>query len=149
MTKLPVEARLSATVLLLRDTEHGLETLLLRRNPKLAFAAGSWVFPGGAVDRIELESAPTERRATEIAAVREVQEECGVIVSDDALVHFCNWTTPETEKKRFTTWFFVAHVKNPDVEIIIDNGEIHEYQWLRPEQALALHGQDELRLFCP
>ena len=84
MTKLPVEARLSATVVLLRDTEHGLETLLLRRNPKLAFAAGSWVFPGGAVDRIELESAPTERRATEIAAVREVQEECGVIVSADA-----------------------------------------------------------------
>ena len=149
MTKLPVEARLSATVVLLRDTEHGLEALLLRRNSKLAFAAGSWVFPGGAVDRIELESAPTERRATEIAAVREVQEECGVIVSDDALVHFCNWTTPETEKKRFTTWFFVAHVKNPDVEIIIDNGEIHEYQWLRPEQALALHGQDELRLMPP
>ena len=52
MNNLPVEARLSATVVLVRDTEQGIETLLLRRNPKLKFAAGSWVFPGGAVDQV-------------------------------------------------------------------------------------------------
>ena len=149
MTDLPVEARLSATVVLLRDTPQGLETLLLRRNPKLAFAAGSWVFPGGAVDKIELDSASTERHAVEIAAAREVHEECAVVIDGQALIHFCNWTTPVSEKKRFTTWFFAAHVKDPDAEIIIDNGEIHEYQWLRPEQALTLHGQDGLRLMPP
>lgn len=149
MNNLPVEARLSATVVLLRDTEQGLEALLLRRNPKLKFAAGSWVFPGGAVDQDELERTPTQYQALEVAAIREVQEECGVVVGKQSLVHFCNWTTPEAEKKRFSTWFFVARVDDPNAEITIDNGEIHEYQWLGPEQALALHSQGDLNLMPP
>ena len=39
----------AATVILLRDTDTGLETLMLRRNSKIAFG-GMWVFPGGRVD---------------------------------------------------------------------------------------------------
>ena len=35
----------AATVVLLRDAPGGLETLMLRRNSKLAFAGGAWVFP--------------------------------------------------------------------------------------------------------
>lgn len=149
MNNLPVEARLSATVVLVRDTEQGIETLLLRRNPKLKFAAGSWVFPGGAVDQVELDMAPSLHQALETAAVREVHEECGVVVAKDSLVHFCHWTTPEIEKKRFATWFFVARADDPNAEITIDNGEIHEHQWLRPEQALALHSQGEFDLMPP
>ena len=42
----PVHA---ATVILLRDTGRGPETLMLRRNSKIAFG-GMWVFPGGRVD---------------------------------------------------------------------------------------------------
>lgn len=149
MNNLPVEARLSATVVLVRDTEQGIETLLLRRNPKLKFAAGSWVFPGGAVDQVELDMAPSLHQALETAAVREVHEECGVVVVKESLVHFCHWTTPVSEKKRFATWFFVARADDPNAEIIIDNGEIHEYQWLRPEQALVLHARGELALMPP
>jgi 8-oxo-dGTP pyrophosphatase MutT (NUDIX family) len=40
----------AATVVLLRDAAGGLETLMLRRNSKLAFAGGAWVFPGGRID---------------------------------------------------------------------------------------------------
>ena len=40
----------AATVILLRDGPDGLETLMLRRNSKLAFVGGMWVFPGGRVD---------------------------------------------------------------------------------------------------
>ena len=40
----------AATVILLRDGADGLETLMLRRNSKLAFVGGMWVFPGGRVD---------------------------------------------------------------------------------------------------
>jgi 8-oxo-dGTP pyrophosphatase MutT (NUDIX family) len=149
MNKLPVEARLSATVVLLRDTDQGLQTLLLRRNPRLKFAAGSWVFPGGAVDQIELDRSSSQIQAIEAAAIREVYEECGLSVTRESLVHFCRWTTPEGEKKRFATWFFVAPVGEPDAEIIIDNGEIHEYQWVRPVRALALHGQGRLDLMPP
>ena len=37
----------AATVILLRDSNHGLETLMMRRNSNLSFAEGMWVFPGG------------------------------------------------------------------------------------------------------
>src|SRR5260221_4220681 len=39
----------AATVVLVRDGADGLETLLLRRNSKIAFG-GMWVFPGGRID---------------------------------------------------------------------------------------------------
>ena len=39
--------------------------------------------------------------------------------------------------------------RHPNAEIVIDNGEIHEYQWLRPEQALVLHAEGELALMPP
>lgn len=42
--------REAATVVLLRDGANGLQTWLLRRMPRMAFAAGMSVFPGGAVD---------------------------------------------------------------------------------------------------
>ena len=44
------EARPASTVVLLRDTTNGLETLMLKRNKALIFAGGAWVFPGGALD---------------------------------------------------------------------------------------------------
>ena len=34
------------------------------------------------------------------------------------------------EKRRFSTWFFIA--KAPDAAIEIDNGEIHEFEWVCP-----------------
>ena len=40
----------SATVILLRDAGDHLETLLLRRNSRLSFHGGAWVFPGGRID---------------------------------------------------------------------------------------------------
>ena len=43
----------AATVVLLRDGAGGLETLLLRRNSRIAFG-GMWVFPGGRVDVYEI-----------------------------------------------------------------------------------------------
>ena len=52
-----VEARPASTVVLLRDTPTGLETLLLKRNKALLFAGGAWVFPGGALDAQDLAAA--------------------------------------------------------------------------------------------
>ncbi|MFB0950916.1 MAG: hypothetical protein QMB10_06645 [Halioglobus sp.] len=50
-----IEARPASTVVLLRDTANGLETLLLKRNKALVFAGGAWVFPGGSVDPEDFE----------------------------------------------------------------------------------------------
>lgn len=77
MTDLSTSIRLAGTAVILRDSPEGLETLLLRRNAKLAFAGGAWVFPGGAIDQSELEGASSEEQAARTATVREVHEECG------------------------------------------------------------------------
>lgn len=45
-----VAARPAATVILLQDTRAGIEAYMLRRRPTMAFAAGMYAFPGGAVD---------------------------------------------------------------------------------------------------
>ena len=72
----------------------GLETLLLRRNAKLAFAGGAWVFPGGAIDQSELEGASSEEQAARTATVREVHEECGLTVTEDASYTFATGPHP-------------------------------------------------------
>lgn len=143
------ELRLAATAVLLRDTEQGMETLLLRRNAKLAFAAGAWVFPGGAIDPPEIDAADTQMQAARVAAVREVEEECGLQIAEQELVHFCNWTTPIGESRRFATWFFVAQAQRSSLDVVIDDGEIHEFQWLRPQRAVALHHAGELSMMPP
>jgi 8-oxo-dGTP pyrophosphatase MutT (NUDIX family) len=143
------QLRPASTVILLRDTDQGLETLLLRRNAKLAFAAGAWVFPGGAIDQLEIQSADNEMQAAKIAAVRETKEECGVDLAAENLVHFCNWTTPEGESRRFATWFFVVQAQISSADIMIDDGEIHEFQWIGLQQAIDLHHAGQLNLMPP
>ena len=143
------EVRLAGTGLLLRDSNDGIEILLLRRNANLAFAGGAWVFPGGSVDRAELDSASTQERAARIATVREISEECGLEVQAKDLIHFCNWTTPEGEKRRFSTWFFVANVEDSSQKVTIDDGEIHEFRWITPQEAINLHHLGQLNLMPP
>ncbi|MBT5135776.1 MAG: NUDIX hydrolase, partial [Halieaceae bacterium] len=56
MTDIP-DARPASTVVLLRDTHNGMETLMLKRNKALMFAGGLWVFPGGALEPADIEEA--------------------------------------------------------------------------------------------
>ncbi len=90
MTEQASLIRLAATTVLVRNSDQGLETLLLRRNAKLAFAGGAWVFPGGAIDEPEIEAADSEEKAARLATVREVEEECGLTVAPQDLVHLFN-----------------------------------------------------------
>lgn len=102
-TVVPVEPRHAATVVLVRDGATGLEVYLLRRQKSMAFAAGMYVFPGGAVDprdeSLDLQAwvgpPPAEwsgpltaepRLATALvcAAVRETFEESGVLLAGAA-----------------------------------------------------------------
>ena len=125
----------AATVILLRDREQKLETLLLRRNSKLVFSAGMWVFPGGRIDEHELEGVDIETAARR-AAVRETEEESGVQIDAQELVPYSHWTTPPGQRRRFATWFFLARVPDSG-EIEVDGGEIEEHVWATPQQALA------------
>jgi len=139
----------AATVILLRDGEQGLETLMLRRNSKLAFAGGMWVFPGGRVDPEDRTGLATDDDlgAARRAAVREALEETGLAIVEDDLVAFSHWTPPDVAAKRFLTWFFVARA--PVGEVSIDLGEIHEQAWMSPADAMRRRNALEIELLPP
>ena len=92
--------RPASTVLPLRDVEGAVEVLMLRRNLNSDFVGGAYVFPGGALDRVDVEA--TERSAVlglgeleacerlnvdsgglsyYVAALRELFEEAGLLVA--------------------------------------------------------------------
>ena len=86
--------RVAATVVLLRDGSDGQEVLLLRRNRQLNFAAGAWVFPGGAVDDAE-RAGRSEQAAARVAAARECAEEAGLQIDGEELRLYTHWLTPQ------------------------------------------------------
>ena len=99
-SKSPVTARHASTVLLLRDSERGVEVFMERRHIKSDFVGGAYVFPGGRVDpedRVDeaLCHGVTDREASArlsleeggltfyVAAIRECFEEAGVLLAYD------------------------------------------------------------------
>jgi 8-oxo-dGTP pyrophosphatase MutT (NUDIX family) len=136
----------AATVLLLRDGESGMETLMLRKNSKIAFG-GMWVFPGGRIDDDDgAENAPMEDRARH-AAAREAMEEVELKVAAEDMAWFSHWTPPELGNRRFITWFFAAPA--PEGVVTIDDGEIKESQWLSPADALVKHRAGDIEIVPP
>jgi 8-oxo-dGTP pyrophosphatase MutT (NUDIX family) len=142
----------AATVVLLRDAADGIETLMLRRDSRLAFAGGMWVFPGGRVDPSDFpaDDATDEEMlaaAERNAAVREAAEEAGLVVAPDTLVPFAHWTPPPEAPKRFSTRFFVAPA--PPGAVTIDDGEIRDHMWVEPRAALVRRDALEIELAPP
>ena len=137
----------AATVIVVRDGDDGVETLLLRRNSKLGFGGGAWVFPGGRVDDADRVAGEAEEAWARRAAVREAAEEAGIALELDELVPFAHWTPPAAQVKRFSTWFFLAPARHTDVEI--DGGEIVDHFWARPADALGRHAAGEVELLPP
>ena len=102
ITTPPVDA---ASVLLLRDSDDGLQVLLLRRAQASQVLGGAYVFPGGKVDAAdhgpqalhslsetpaqlhqrlhETELTPERAAGLFMAALREAFEECGVLAGQD------------------------------------------------------------------
>jgi 8-oxo-dGTP pyrophosphatase MutT (NUDIX family) len=70
----------ASTVALLRDVDGGVEVCMLRRPGRSSFAAGAFVFPGGAVDAADGEGSS----AYKVAGVREVLEEVGLLIGGAA-----------------------------------------------------------------
>ena len=143
----PVVAHEAATVILLRDSDTGVETLMLKRNSKVAFG-GMWVFPGGRVDDEDrTDSDPDNLASARRAAVRESQEEAGLALEEAGLVAYSHWTPPSISPRRFLTWFFVTRA--PETEVSIDGGEIRKHEWMRPADALQRRDAGEIELAVP
>lgn len=139
--------RSAGTVVLLRDLGGEQQVLLLRRNSRVGFAGGAWVFPGGAVDAVEQEGRD-EIDAARLAAVRECREEAGLLLPGSELVFFAHWLTPEGSPKRYSTWFFL-HQSIGEVDVRVDGSEIIEYRWASPEALLVEHREGNLPLMPP
>lgn len=136
----------AATVVVLRDADHGPETLMLRKNSKIAFG-GMWVFPGGRIDDEDHAGAADVIEAARNAAAREAREEAALLVEPSEMVIFAHWIPPPIAPKRFATWFFAAGVDEHDH--VIDEGEIVEGEWMSPESCLARHHEGEIELAPP
>lgn len=113
-----VPVRDAATVVLLRDSPSGPEAFLLRRVRGMAFAAGMTVFPGGAVDPRDADTAvgwvgppvsdwtaPFDAdealaRALLCAAVRETFEESGVLLAGPSAGEVTSTDGPDWEDDR-------------------------------------------------
>ncbi len=85
--------RAAATVLLLRDSEAGIEVLMTRRSATASFAPGAYVFPGGQIDPADAAAgriasrrpSQTDLQLTQaVAAIREGFEELGVLLARHA-----------------------------------------------------------------
>jgi 8-oxo-dGTP pyrophosphatase MutT (NUDIX family) len=116
----PVQPRLAATVVLMRDASAGgFDVYAIRRASTMAFAAGMHAFPGGSVDPRDLDVQPdwagpaprvwAQRLALDeatacavvCAAVREVFEESGVLLAGpDATGVVGDVSAPEWEAAR-------------------------------------------------
>lgn len=136
----------AATVVLVRDGDDGVETLMMRKDSEIAFG-GMWVFPGGRVDDDDRVDGADEFDAARRAAAREAEEEAGLVVDEASFEWISFWIPPPQAPKRFATWFFVAPA--PDGAVTIDDGEIREHRWLRPEAALELRDAGEIELVPP
>ncbi len=136
----PPVPRDAATVVLVHDTEQGIEVFVQRRVRTMSFAAGMYVFPGGAVEPGDRQAAKhladehrantvlagtvapsplividgevgTDTLAARVAAVRETAEEAGFRLRDPQdLRYIAHWITPEVEERRFDTRFYAVAI---------------------------------------
>ena len=150
----------AATVVLVRDASDGaggIEVLLARRNSKIYFAGGAWVFPGGRIDAEDHgpdfsgehfdESHEDFLDVARRACVREAAEEADAVISADDLVFMSHWTPPLEAPKRFSTYFFMGPA--PTETLTADGGEIHELEWMRPADAMRRRNEGEIELIPP
>jgi 8-oxo-dGTP pyrophosphatase MutT (NUDIX family) len=161
----PAELRPASTVVVLRSsTTAPFEVLLVRRNDRVAFMAGAYVFPGGRVDDADaggvreaafLGQPPRFADLTAVdewryraAAVRELMEEANVRVEVDDLVPIAHWVTPEIETRRYDTRFFLT-LMPAGQEARHDDSEVTELAWLTPTAAVERCRRGQIMLPPP
>ncbi len=158
------EPRAAATVMLVRDTDLGPEVFVQERAATMAFAPAMVVFPGGRVDAADADATVDEdvlrglvermgvdrelARAVIGAALREVQEECGVRLPASALRPRARWLTPVMEPRRYDTWFFAARMPAGQVAVGATRETTSDH-WGRAEVLLAAGRAGRLRLMPP
>ncbi|WP_181419821.1 NUDIX hydrolase [Arthrobacter psychrolactophilus] len=141
----------ACTVVLVRDGQSGLETLLLERPQNSRAFGGAWVFPGGKVDAADRREgngrSVDDFSAAQRAGLREVAEETGQRLDGDEMVWLSQWTPMQQLPRRFRTWFMLARAVTGSVTLSPE--EHSNYAWLSPVDALERHAQGKLTLVPP
>ena len=171
--------RAASTVILLRDSEQGLETYLLRRVTTMAFAPLMHVYPGGRVDEADYEApvdftvppadvaALAERASTDArglvalysCAVREVAEECGVslvepgpdgrLVIDPAVLPVADHWVTPEMEGKRYDVRFFMAVLPAGQDAILSTTEADSAFWIAPQAALDARRAGELAMLPP
>jgi 8-oxo-dGTP pyrophosphatase MutT (NUDIX family) len=140
----PSRPRPAASVVLCRDGAAGLETYLLHRHARMAFAASVAVFPGGGLE-------PGDRASADpllACGLRETREETGVELAGEGVVRWAHWITPVIQPLRYDTVFFLAAL--PPGQIAEDlSTETESAGWMTPAAAVADHAAGRLALMPP
>jgi len=128
----------AASAIVLRDGP--LEVLMMRRSARSSFVPDAWVFPGGALEEIDLARAEGDLlNAMRYCAARELFEEAGVTLGEpldlEKLVWTSRWITPRGVPKRFDTYFFLTLVGR-DVVAVADRHEAVDVAWISPAEAI-------------
>ncbi|WP_216629846.1 NUDIX hydrolase [Brevibacterium renqingii] len=166
-----VPVRPAVSVLMLRDGREGLEVFIQHRVSTMDFAAGVVVFPGGRVDPIDVETAPSLTvpdpaahasawsqsaiaeesegwRVLLATAAREVEEETGAVLDPTGLRPWANWVTPLGLPKRFDTYFY-AIAASEVVSAQHQTTEAHTSEWRSVTGILTDEGEGHLKLMRP
>ncbi len=160
-----VQIKPAATVVLLRDGADGLEVWLQRRASTLAFAAGMYAFPGGAVDATDYDMLmpddtvlhhakvwgdrdSTTSSAHIAAAVRETYEESGVQLDPSTLAPWSRWVTPIGQSRRFDARFYLARCPK-DQEPQPLTGEVAAGEWFVLQRSVEAHASGALPMWPP
>ncbi len=143
-----VEPRHAASVIVVRDSDNGMQILFVRRSPELKFMGGAWVFPGGALSEEDGEKNSDDLRFRN-CGVRETHEESGIVLPDPLeLVPFSRWITPEPAPIRFDTHFFLARSPN-GAEPAPDRREVDRAEWWTAPEALEKYVNETAELHFP
>lgn len=160
----PLVPQGAATVLVVRDTPQGPVVFVQRRVPTMEFAPSMYVFPGGGVDagdaEAELDAGAVEALASRMelsaaeakplvaAAIREVEEECGLQLRITDLVPRAHWITPAFEKRRYDTWFFAAPMPEGQSALGASTETDHD-AWVLPRSLLTAYAEGRAVMLPP
>jgi 8-oxo-dGTP pyrophosphatase MutT (NUDIX family) len=107
---------------------------------------------GRAPDADELASPAWEERRIGLAEGRvplaTVLTQAGLAAAASALHPWARWITPEFERRRFDTWFYLARVPSGQEPRDL-GGEGERAAWLDPADALARQAAGELPMLPP
>lgn len=160
----PLVPRGAATVMVVRDSPDGPMVFVQRRVSTMAFAPSMYVFPGGGVDAEDASADLDPRAVAELAeqmgvtaadakplasaAVREVEEECGVRLPVAGLVPRAHWITPPFEKRRYDTWIFAAAMPEGQDALGASTETDHD-AWVLPRSLLTAYAEKRAVMLPP